>query len=75
MTCAPPRTQTSDPHQNHLLAALPASDYERLEPHLELIPMKLGEVLYESGSRLPYVYFPYDLDRVAALRDGGRRIG
>jgi CRP-like cAMP-binding protein len=47
-----------DAHQNHLLAALPASDYERLEPHLELIPMKLGEVLYESGSKLPYVYFP-----------------
>jgi CRP-like cAMP-binding protein len=47
-----------DPHQNHLLAALPASDYERLEPHLEPIPMKLGDVLYESGSKLRYVYFP-----------------
>src|SRR4030095_4405016 len=47
-----------DPHQNHLLAACPASDYERLEPHLELIPMKLGDVLYESGSKLRYVYFP-----------------
>jgi CRP-like cAMP-binding protein len=47
-----------DPHQNHLLAALPASDYERLAPHLELISMKLGDVLYESGSKLRYVYFP-----------------
>ena len=47
-----------DPHQNHLLAALPATDYERLQPHLELIPMKLGDVLYESGSKLRYVYFP-----------------
>src|SRR5580765_9105996 len=47
-----------DPHQNHLLAALPASDYERLEPHLELISMRLGDVLYESGSKLRYVYFP-----------------
>ena len=47
-----------DPHQNHLLAALPKSDYERLEPHLEVIPMKLGDVLYESGSKLRYVYFP-----------------
>ena len=47
-----------DAHENHLLAALPASDYKRLEPHLELIPMKLGEVLYESGSKLRYVYFP-----------------
>lgn len=47
-----------DPHQNHLLDALPASDYERLAPHLELIPMKLGDVLYEPGVRLRHVYFP-----------------
>ena len=46
------------PQQNHLLAALPASDYERLAPHLELIPLKLGEVLYEPGIRMRYVYFP-----------------
>ena len=46
------------PHQNHLLDALPASDYERIAPHLELIPMKLGDVLYESGGQLRHVYFP-----------------
>ena len=46
------------PRQNHLLDALPRSDYERLAPHLELIPMKLGDVLYESGVQLSYVYFP-----------------
>ena len=46
------------PKQNHLLDALPASDYERLAPHLELIPMRLGDVLYESGDKLRYVYFP-----------------
>ena len=46
------------PHQNHLLDALPTGDYERLAPHLELIPMPLGDVLYESGSRMRYVYFP-----------------
>jgi CRP-like cAMP-binding protein len=46
------------PQQNHLLAALPAGDYERLGPHLELIPLKLGEVLYEPGVQLRYVYFP-----------------
>jgi CRP-like cAMP-binding protein len=46
------------PHQNHLLDALPANDFERIEPHLELIPMKLGEVLYEPGAKLRYVYFP-----------------
>ena len=46
------------PHQNHLLDALPTSDYERLASHLELVPLKLGEVLYESGVQLRYVYFP-----------------
>ena len=46
------------PHQNHLLDALPAGAYDRLAAHLELIPMRLGDVLYESGDQLPYVYFP-----------------
>ena len=49
---------TNTPHQNHLLAALPAAEFQRLEPHLELIAMPLGEVLYESGGQLHHVYFP-----------------
>lgn len=47
-----------DPRQNHLLAALPAIDYERLLPNLELVPMPLGEALYESGVQMRHVYFP-----------------
>ena len=47
-----------DPHRNHLLGALPATDYKRFASHLELVPMGLGEVLYESGVQLRYVYFP-----------------
>ncbi len=47
-----------DPNQNHLLAALLDAEFDRLSPHLELIPMKLGEVLVESGDKLQYVYFP-----------------
>ncbi len=46
------------PRQNHLLAVLPAADYERLYPHLEQALMPLGQPLYESGSHLRYVYFP-----------------
>ncbi|MBI3478950.1 MAG: Crp/Fnr family transcriptional regulator [Nitrosomonadales bacterium] len=46
------------PNQNHLLAALPAEILDRLSPHLELIPMPLGDVLYESGGQLQHVYFP-----------------
>jgi CRP-like cAMP-binding protein len=33
-------------------------EYERLSPHLELAPMRLGEAIYESGGRLQHVYFP-----------------
>jgi len=47
-----------DPLQNHLLAALPGEDFARLKPHLELTPMALGDVLYESGHQLQHVYFP-----------------
>ena len=46
------------PDQNHLLAALPAEIFERIFPHLELVSMPLGEVLYESGGQLQHVYFP-----------------
>ena len=47
-----------EPRQNHLLAALPAEIYDRMSPHLELVAMPLGEILYESGGQLQYVYFP-----------------
>ena len=47
-----------DPRQNHLLAALPADEYAHLFPHLELVPMPLGDVLYESGIEMRHVYFP-----------------
>jgi len=46
------------PQQNHLLAALPPADYERLLPHLELVPLPLGWAVYEAGGHLGYVYFP-----------------
>jgi CRP-like cAMP-binding protein len=49
---------THDPRQNHLLAALPADEYARILPNLELVPMPLGEALYESGSQMRHVYFP-----------------
>jgi CRP-like cAMP-binding protein len=46
------------PNQNHLLAALPADEFLRLSPHLELVAMPWGEALYESGRQLRHVYFP-----------------
>jgi len=53
-------SDTHHPRQNRLLAALPVPDFERLQPHLTLIPMHLGEAVYESGVALRHVYFPVD---------------
>src|SRR5450830_1725698 len=46
------------PSQNHLLAALPTVDFEPLVAHLELVPMALGQMLYEPGGQLRHAYFP-----------------
>ena len=49
---------TDSPNQNHLLGALPPPDFERLAPHLTLVPLPLGEILYEPGQQLLHAYFP-----------------
>ncbi len=48
------------PEQNYLLAALTPDERARVIPHLRLVSMPLGKVLYESGDALEYVYFPTD---------------
>ncbi len=47
-----------NPNQNHLLAALPPAEFERVAEHLELVAMPLGKVLYEPGGQLQHAYFP-----------------
>ena len=66
-------TATHSPTQNHLLAALPAAEFDRLSSNLELVPMPLGEALYESGGHLQYVYFPTTsiVSLLYILEDGG----
>ena len=49
-----------DPGQNNVLAALEPAARDRLYPHLQLVAMPLGRVLYESGDTLCHVYFPTD---------------
>ena len=44
--------------QNHLLAILPAADFEPLAEHLELVRLRLGDMLYEPGAQLQHAYFP-----------------
>lgn len=50
----------SFPGENHLLAALPVEVQARLQPALEVVPLPLGKVLYESGDQLRHVYFLTD---------------
>src|SRR5205814_8226763 len=61
-----------DLHRNHLLAALSQAERERLSPHLRLVPLPLGKVLYESGKVLRHVYFPTDsiVSLLYVLADG-----
>jgi CRP-like cAMP-binding protein len=59
--------------QNLLLAALPDIDRERLMPALDVVPLKLKELLHKPGEHIRYVYFPGGgfLSIVAVLEDGG----
>jgi CRP-like cAMP-binding protein len=63
---------TSHPQQNHILDALPQPERERLFPHLKLVTLPLGKVLYESGDTLRHIYFPIDsiVSLLYVLRNG-----
>lgn len=51
-------TPLHNPNQNYLLAALPTKEFATLAGHLELVPLLLGEFLYEPGTQLQHAYFP-----------------
>ncbi len=65
---------SASPHplENHILNALPPVERERLFPHLKLVAMPLGMVLYESGATLRHIYFPTDsiVSLLYVMRDG-----
>ncbi len=48
----PPNTNANPAFKNHLLAALPAVEFDRINHHLEPVSLKLGEVLHETGDRM-----------------------
>ncbi|HZH12087.1 MAG TPA: Crp/Fnr family transcriptional regulator [Microvirga sp.] len=62
----------SDHCTNRLLAALEPDDFALLEPHLEAVELKRGEVLYEAGDVIRYAYFPHDamVSLVNVMEDG-----
>ena len=59
--------------EHQLLKALPTTVRERLFPHLELVELPLGNVLYESGDVLGHVYFPTDciISLLHEIKNGG----
>jgi CRP-like cAMP-binding protein len=60
------------PTENRLLAALPREEYQRLVADLQPVTFSLGEVVYESGGRLDYIYFPTTsvVSLLYAMEDG-----
>ncbi len=47
-----------DARANRLLEKLPEEDYASLLPSLEFVDLALGEILYDSGDEMKYLYFP-----------------
>ena len=43
---------------NRIISFLPTAILEQWMPHLEVVNLKLGQVLYEPGSLLGHLYFP-----------------
>src|SRR5438552_1993212 len=77
-TTRPPSSMKSRPppteSQNLLLAALPPEDYQRLAPALDIVPLKLKDILHKPGEPLQHVYFPGGggfCSLLTVLQDGG----
>lgn len=54
----PPLREPGNAFGNSLLSALPREEYERLSPHLELVRLTPGKVLYNAGDVVRHAYFP-----------------
>jgi CRP-like cAMP-binding protein len=52
------RSQQSLPISNRILAALPRKTYDFLAPHLEIVLLTAGQVLYHQQEPIRHVYFP-----------------
>jgi CRP-like cAMP-binding protein len=61
-----------DHRANRLLAVLEPNDLAALEPHLEIVALAKGAVLYEAGETIRYTYFPHDaiVSLVEVMEDG-----
>lgn len=61
--------------ENQLLSALPAEESERIRPHVEVVRLEYGRVLFEYGERVRYAYFPLDcVVSLLSVTEDGRSI-
>ncbi|MDE1547565.1 Crp/Fnr family transcriptional regulator [Dechloromonas agitata] len=68
-----PTESTYNPKQNRILGSLATNDYSRLQDDLGLVELKLGQVLYESGDTVGYIYFPITciVSLISTTKKGG----
>lgn len=61
-----------DAKSNHLLAAMPETEWARFAPHLAPVSLELGDVIYESGREQPWLYFPTNsiVSLLYVMKDG-----
>ena len=54
----PATKKSEETIQNQLLAALPESEFKKIQPLLKLVDLEMNEVLWEMEEKRKYVYFP-----------------
>ena len=59
-------------NRNRILDQLPAEDFARLEPNLDLIALPLGQSVYEAGSAMKHLIFPVEgiVSMLQVMRNG-----
>ena len=57
---------------NRLLAVLEPEDFAALAPHLELVELTRGQILYDAGALISHAYFPHNaiISLVNVMEDG-----
>jgi CRP-like cAMP-binding protein len=62
----------ADPRANLILAALPPEEYERLRPALVVVPLRVGDALFEAAGPIADLHFPVAglVSLVTPLQDG-----
>ena len=54
----PPNRPSPADNQNLLLASLPVEVYRRIAPSLDVVPLKLKDVIHRPAEPIAHVYFP-----------------